>query len=207
MAGFARSVPNPALLQYVTQHRRRATVRRALDIGCGAGRNAAPLALSGIEVVGIDLSWAMLEAAAARSSEGRMRLVQAPMDALPLPGCSVDMIVAQGVWNLARSGREFHQAITEAARVARVGAALFVFTFSRNTLPPAATPVAGESFVFTEFSGEPQVFLTAHQLVEELAAVGFESDPELPLRELNRPAPGQVSWSGPVIYEAGYRRR
>ena len=117
------------------------------------------------------------------------------------------MIVAQGIWNLARSGREFHQAITEAARVARVGAALFVFTFSRNTLPPAARPVAGESFVFTEFLGEPQVFLTAHQLVEELAAVGFESDPELPLRELNRPAPGHVSWSGPVIYEAGYRRR
>ena len=160
MGGFARSAPNPVLLQYVTRHRQRAAVRRVLDIGCGAGRNAAPLALSGAEVVGIDLSWPMLMAAAARPSGGRMRLVQAPMDALPLGAGSADVIVAHGIWNLARSGRELERAIREAARVAAAGAALFVFTFSRHTLAPAATPVAGESFVFTQFSGGPQVFLT-----------------------------------------------
>jgi SAM-dependent methyltransferase len=206
VGGFARSAANPVLLQYVTRHRQRASVRRVLDIGCGAGRNAAPLAWSGAEVVGIDLSWPMLMAAAARPTGGRMRLVQAPMDALPLGAGTMDVIVAHGIWNLARSGRELERAVREAARVAAIGAALFVFIFSRHTLAPAATPVAGESFVFTQFSGGPQVFLTDRQLVECLGAVGFVPDPELPLRELNLPVPGQLSSGAPVIYEAGFRR-
>ena len=52
------------------------------------------------------------------------------------------------------------RAVDEAARVAKPGAGLFVFTFSRHTLPAETLPVAGEPFVFTQFSGEPQCFLT-----------------------------------------------
>jgi hypothetical protein len=50
-----------------------------------------------------------------------------------------------------------------------------VFTFSRNTLSAAAEPVAGEPFVFTEFSGQPQCFLTESQLVSELLGMGWGS--------------------------------
>jgi ubiquinone/menaquinone biosynthesis C-methylase UbiE len=128
------------------------------------------------------------------------------MDALPVRSRSVDLVVAHGIWNLARSGLEFRRALAEAARVATTGAALFVFTFSRRTLPPSATPVTGESFVFTQFSGSPQVFLTEDQLLAELHAAGFVPDPELPLRELNVTRPGQVRSAGtPAIYEAGFR--
>jgi SAM-dependent methyltransferase len=202
---FSRSAPNPVLMQYVARHRQRSPARRVLDIGCGAGRNAVPLAMSGLDVIGTDLSWPMLAAAAARPSGGRHRVVLAPMHALPVRDRSIDVIVAHGIWNLARSADEFRQAIAEAARVAADGAALFVFTFSRHTLPPAATPIEGESFVFTQFSGGPQVFLTRDQLVEELHGVGFDPDPMLPLRELNLPVPGQLSSGAPVIYEAGFR--
>ena len=37
-------------------------------------------------------------------------------------------------------------------------------------------PVAGEPFVFTQFSGQPQCFLTESQLVSELGIVGFTPD-------------------------------
>jgi len=179
---------------------------RVLDIGCGAGRNAVPLAQAGIPVIGTDLSWPMLCAASERALGVDLRLVLAPMDALPVRSGAVDLIVAHGIWNLARTGVEFRRAIAEAARVAKAGAALFVFTFSRRTLPSSATPVAGESFVFTQFSGSPQVFLTEGQLIKELGTSGFVPDPALPLRELNVLVPGQVRSAGtPVIYEAGFR--
>ena len=182
-----------------------------LDIGCGAGRNALPLASAGWEVIGTDLSLPMLTAAAARVADGRLanrvRLVLASMDQLPFAALSVDFIVAHGIWNLARSGREFREAVREAARVARPGCALFLFTFSRNTLADAARPVDGESFVFTQFSGQPQSFLTEEQVVAELAACGFDPDPSLPLRELNRPIKGALrTGAAPVIYEGLFRR-
>jgi hypothetical protein len=74
-------------------------------------------------------------------------------------------------------------------------------------LSELAAPVSGESFVFTEFSGQPQCFLTAEQLVTELGAAGFEPDLSVPLRELNRPRPGELQRrTGPVIYEGVFRR-
>lgn len=128
------------------------------------------------------------------------------MHELPFAARSFDFIIAHGIWNLARSGREFRLALAEAARVARPGSALFVFTFSRNTLPPDAQPVPNESFVFTQFSGQPQCFLTSDELVAELGAVGFSLDPSSPLRELNLPKPGTLCGGGaPVIYEGVFR--
>ncbi|MEO8682331.1 MAG: hypothetical protein ABI665_25005, partial [Vicinamibacterales bacterium] len=126
---------------------------------------------------------------------------------LPFRDHSADLVVAHGIWNLARSGREFREGLAEAARVAKPNAALFVFTFSRHTLPPSAEPVAGETFVFTQFSGAPQCFLTESQLRDELLTAGFAPDPDLPLRELNLPPPGAPAVrGGPVIYEGGFRR-
>ena len=206
VGGFVAAPPNATLIDYAARQRRSEYALRVLDVGCGAGRNAVPLAKSGARVLGIDLSWPMLSAAAARDADGRLRLAQAPMHALPVRDRSFDLIVAHGIWNLARSGAEFRLALREAARAAAPGAALFVFTFSRHTLPADAAAVAGESFVFTQFSGTPQVFLTEPQLREELREVGFDADPGQPLREHNLPPPGQVLLGGtPVIYEAGFR--
>lgn len=208
VAGFVQSPPNATLMAFADRERARGAAR-LLDIGCGAARNAVPLARSGWTVLGTDTSWPMLEAAAGRvREEGLERslfLAAAPMDHLPVGDRRVDLVVAHGIWNLARSGAEFRAGVVEAARAARPGAALFLFTFSRHTLPPDAEPVPGEPFVFTQFSGEPQCFLTDAQIAAELAAAGFTPDPALPLRELNRPA-GLRAASGPVIYEGAFRR-
>ena len=130
------------------------------------------------------------------------------MDAVPVPDGSVDLVIAHGVWNLSRSAAEFRRAVCEAARVAAPGAGLFVFTFARSTFPPATEPVAGEPFVFTQFSGQPQCFLTDGQLVAELAVAGFAPDPEVPMTEYNRPRLGALqSGTPPAIYEAAFRYR
>lgn len=79
-----------------------------------------------------------LVAASARARNERLeglQLALAPMDVLPAPSRAFDLVIAHGIWNLARSGEEFRRAVKEAARVAKPGAALFIFTFSRNTLP------------------------------------------------------------------------
>ncbi len=210
MQGFATAAPNQALLDYVRAEGGSRPGLRLLDLGCGAARNAAPLAAGGARVVGLDLARPMLAAARRRvAGEGlaaRVALLVAGMRPLPLRDACVDLVVAHGIWNLARSGAEFRQALAEAARVARPGAGLFLFTFSRATLPEEARPVAGETFVFTQFSGEPQCFLTEDELLRELAAAGFVKDPPGPLTEHNRPAPGRRLSGGPVIYEGTFRR-
>lgn len=208
VAGFAAAPPNQDLLTYAARVRRSGEPLRVLDIGCGAGRNAVPLADAGAIVTGTDLSLPMLAAARNRGANAPLHLMQAPMHALPVCARSFDLVVAHGIWNLARSADEFRAAVAEAARVAASGAALFVFTFSRNTLPDDAEPVTGEPFVFTQFSGTRQVFVTREQLLAELASAGFEADPDLPIRELNLPPPGGIGVGGaPVIYQAGFRKR
>jgi ubiquinone/menaquinone biosynthesis C-methylase UbiE len=198
-------------MRFAVGERRGVGRPRALDLGCGAGRNALPLARAGWEVLGIDLSWPMLSAAGERAGEEGLRdsveLALAPMDRVPAPDRCFDLVVAHGIWNLARSGAEFRRALREASRVARPGAGLFVFTFSRNTLCAEARPVHGETFVFTEFSGNAHCFLTEEQLLYELGSAGFVADPAVPLTEHNRRPPGALHAGGPpVIYEAAFRR-
>jgi SAM-dependent methyltransferase len=208
--GFSTAAANDVLLGFVRTELARQPRLRVLDLGCGAARNAAPMAAEGATVIGADVAWPMLVAARRRAEAAgvarRVALVRAPMDHLPLRDASVDLVVAHGIWNLARSAAELRRAIAEAARVARPGAGLFVFTFSRATLAADDQPVPGEDFVFTQFAGEPQCFLTETELVEELLRAGFEKDPPGPLSEYNRPAPGRaLTRGGPVVYEGTFR--
>lgn len=208
--GFVRARPNAVLLDYAARVRPQDSAT-LLDIGCGAGRNALPLAHAGWRVLGLDLSMPMLAAARDRARaeavQESVEVALAPMHALPVRSRSVGFIVAHGIWNLARTSAEFRAGVREAARVAKPGAPLFVFTFSRHTLPADAEPVRGEAFVFTQFSGQPQCFLTEAELVSELEAAGFVLDSTLPITEYNRPRPGSLAaMTGPVIYEAAFRR-
>jgi SAM-dependent methyltransferase len=210
VAGFVQSPPNANLADFAASELRQGRGTHALDVGCGAGRNALPLAQRGWRVIGLDLSWPMLLAAGQRVRDAqladRLAVALAPMNMLPVRSASCDLVIAHGIWNLARSGAQFRESVQEAARVARAGAGLFVFTFSRHTLPPSAEPIQGESFVFTQFSGEPQCFLTRDQLASELAVAGFAHEPTVPCSEYNLPQTGALPTGAPVIYEAAFRR-
>ena len=210
VAGFTRTPPNAELLRFAETTRRLVGDGWALDLGCGAGRNALPLGHLGWRVLGLDLSEPMLQEFARRVREEELtrhcHLARSVMDRLPLPDRSCDLLVAHGIWNLARSGGEFRAAVREAARVARPGAGLFVFTFSRATLGDEARPIPGESFVFADFSGQAQCFLTADQLTAELANARFVPDAEAPLIELNRrPRNALTMAQAPVIHQGAFR--
>jgi ubiquinone/menaquinone biosynthesis C-methylase UbiE len=204
---FVQSPPNRALLEYAARCREGIPSRRALDLGCGAGRNAIPLAHAGWHVVGVDTSSPMLAAASTRGAEAGVAatFLRAAMHALPFGDAVFDLVVAHGVWNLARSDAEFGRAVREAARVSRDGAALFVFTFSRHTLAAGAAPLPGQTLTFDQFSGEPQIFVTAKQLLSVLGDAGFRPDGAVPLTEHNRRATRMVASGGPVIYEGAFR--
>jgi len=203
---FAVSPGNHVLFAFAQAERNRTRGNTLLDIGCGAGSNAVPLARQGWQVTGIDLSKPMLEAAAnrirANGLADRVQLAHAAMDRLPVADHSQDFIVAHGIWNLAGSSAEFRAALNEAARVARPGAALFVYLFSRSTFPPDTDPVPGEPFTYTQFSGRPQCFLTEQQLIDELGAAGFGQEHGTSITEYARSETG----SKPAIYEGIFRR-
>ncbi|WP_433528349.1 class I SAM-dependent methyltransferase [Micromonospora sp. CA-263727] len=65
------------------------TGTRALDLGCGPGTYAVPLAARGAQVTGVDLSAAMLDQARTASKEAgvALRLVRADMREFVEPAC------------------------------------------------------------------------------------------------------------------------
>jgi len=213
VAGFTTGGPNQVLMAWADRFRGASPRPRCLDIGCGAARNAVALSAAGFRVVGTDLSVPMLVGAQVRLAftplDVPVDLVLAPMAPLPFRDRQFDLVVAHGIWNLAHSGAEFRAAVAEAARVARPGAGLFLFTFSRRTLPPGAAPDPGEAFVFSSWANEPHCFLTETEVIDELAAAGFVRDAAGPLTEYNAPGPGDIRLGGgpPVIYEGTFVRR
>jgi len=211
VAGFKTGAPNANLLAFARRVLARAPDARCLDIGCGAARNALPLAALGFRVAATDLSPPMLAAArtrvAATPHAARVDLVLAPMAPLPFEDGAFDLVVAHGVWNLARSGDEFRAAVAEAARVAKPDAGLFLYTFSRRTLPDDARPDAGETFVFSSWAGEPQCFLTQDELRAELARAGFVPESDGPLAEYGvRPVEERGRGGPPALYEGTFVR-
>jgi ubiquinone/menaquinone biosynthesis C-methylase UbiE len=209
---FRTNAPNEVLLRYartLQEERGSAQPLRALDIGGGAGRNAVPLAKLGFQVVCIDLAMPMLHAAQSKrhqqAAETSVHLARSPMTPLPFGDAQFDLIIAHGIWNLANSGLEFRCGVAEAARVAKPKARLFLFTFSRHTIPDDAPPIAGESFVFDQFNGEPQCFLREKEILEELESAGFVRDVEASLTEYNCPSlPCRSVQRPPVIYEGTF---
>ncbi len=203
VARLASTPPNEVLMRFAKETLEQGSGTQLLDIGCGAGCNAIPLAQNGWNVLGLDLSEPMLEAAQHRVQDSMEELVHfqsAPMDQLPVEDNNFDFIVAHGIWNLASSSTMFRKAVREAARAAKTGALLFVYTFSRTTLP--ANVFAGESFVYDEFSGRPQCFLTEEQLIEEMDVAGFKQEPAHPITTYPQ-IPGMPK---PAILEGIFRR-
>ena len=99
-----------------------------LEIGCGTGRIALPLAEAGFEVTGVDHSPRMLAVAQAKPTErmtaagGSVTWICADAQALPLPDAAFALtMVPFGVFNYMVGLREQMAAAAEVSRVTRMG--------------------------------------------------------------------------------------
>ncbi len=128
----------------VANHLRYANIQPGetiLDLGCGGGIDtilAAHRTGPTGKVIALDFLSEMLDRTARAVQEAglsNVELLEAEMEAIPLPDASVDLIISNGVINLsARKAR----VMAECARVLRPGGRLCVsdLTVERDDLPP-----------------------------------------------------------------------
>jgi ubiquinone/menaquinone biosynthesis C-methylase UbiE len=93
--------------------------RDVLEVGCGAAQCSRWLARRGARVVGVDLSAAMLAAAAVRTGPGGPALVQADARALPFADASFD--VACSAYGAVPFVADPPRIMNEVSRVLRAG--------------------------------------------------------------------------------------
>lgn len=104
---------------------------RVLDVGCGSGLQSICLAPHADEVVGIDLSHALIDVAKKRcSAYPNVRFEVADACKLPFPDESFDLIVSYGDV-LSHIVEGYPQAVAEMARVAKTGALITLETDSK----------------------------------------------------------------------------
>lgn len=108
---------------------------RLLELGIGTGRIALPVATAGCEVVGIDLSAAMLASLAPRlhrHSGARLSLVRGDITALPFRAGVFDGVMATHVLHLVS---DWQAALGGIARVLRPGGLIIL---GRDWVDPAS---------------------------------------------------------------------
>jgi SAM-dependent methyltransferase len=134
---------------------------RVLDLGCGAGRDLAPLAGSGARVTGIDIAMPMLALARRRHPD----LVCGDLTRLPLRDAVADAVWCVAAWvHIGR--RDLPQAVAELARVLRPGG-VAVIGVQRGS---------GEAFELDPYIGQAERLMVRyeeHEIHEALQAAGL----------------------------------
>lgn len=110
-----------------------------LDLGCGAGLDlclyAEQVGPAG-KVFGLDLSQTMLDKARQNASHfgvANAEFLHAPADEIPLPDCSVDLVTANGIYNLSP---EKDAVMREVSRVLKPGGrTIFAEIILKSELP------------------------------------------------------------------------
>lgn len=107
--------------------------RTALDLGCGGGLLAEPLARAGARVCGIDIAGGALKAAREHAGESGLRVhyTLAGSEDLPFEADRFDLVVAFDVLEHVVS---IEKTIREACRVLRPGGRLVYDTMNRTLL-------------------------------------------------------------------------
>jgi SAM-dependent methyltransferase len=163
---------------------------RVVEVGCGAGEDAAACG-----ALGVDLSWTML--ATARTRVPSLPLAQARAHRLPFSSSSIDGVFADRVLqHLVDAG----DALKEWARVLRRGGRVVVSDPDLTTAALAGVDSDGADDVLTWRAGTRPGVAAVASLADSLRGAGFEDVAverhQLVLRDLSRAdrAMGLETW-------------
>ena len=134
---------------------------RTLEIGCGTGRIAIPMAMSGVDVTGLDDSKPMLDRCRARkraigSTSGRLKLVRADMKSFDL-GCEFDFIAMPYRTIMHLLGPEEQRQCLETVRRHLKPEGLFIlntWAARPSVIAPFLGPKSGEVRLVSREAGE-----------------------------------------------------
>jgi len=158
---------------------------RILDVGCGYGRLAVPLAVAGHQVKGLDLSPTMIEAAQENAAAAGVRIpfVVGSMTDLPYDDASFDVVLC--LWSA------FHELLEVDAQTGAIHEMWRVLAgdgFGLIEGPPYASPTAGEivsgdrrgpehrvCWDLVDGSPNPHYLHDAHSFAERSRAAGVTS--------------------------------
>jgi ubiquinone/menaquinone biosynthesis C-methylase UbiE len=184
-------------------------VTSILDLGCGTGRFSEGLADHfGAEVAGLDPSAKMLERARAKQRDDRVRYIQGPAEAIPLPPGSVDLIfISMSLHHFTNPRR----AAQECRRVLRDGGTICVRTGTReriDTYPyvpffPSARPLMEE--VLPDAPTIRDIFASAgfHMIAAELVPQTIAPDWTAYADKIQAGADSVLARLSPQDFDAG----
>jgi ubiquinone/menaquinone biosynthesis C-methylase UbiE len=143
---------------------------RVLDVATGTGEQALAFAAAGADVVGVDLSEAMLAIARRKRHAGRVLFQQADATALPFEASSFDVVsISFALHEMPTSVRA--AALAEMARVARPQARLVVVDYR---LPTRRVWRGAVFRVVSLYEGQLFVDFVRSDLRAELSGAGFD---------------------------------
>ena len=146
----------------------------ALDVGCGAGLLAEPLARMGAAVTGIDAAPENVAAAAAHAAAGGLTIAyrSVPVETLAAEGAVFDLVTCMEVVEHVADRAAFLSALRT---LTAPGGTLVMSTPNRTPISYAALIVGAERIAQTIPRGahDWRKFVTPEELTAELATAGF----------------------------------
>jgi SAM-dependent methyltransferase len=116
------------LIQHLLETYRSEPVRKILDLGCGTGNHAIPLAHRGYEVAGVDRSAMMLDSGRAKAGAqligGKVKFYQGDIRSLELPQSFDASLMMFAVLGYQLENRDVLAALRTARKHVRVGGLL-----------------------------------------------------------------------------------
>jgi len=131
--GQTATVDAPLAMELITQAAYRSTpsVRKVLDIGCGAGNNTLKFLqyIPSFDCDLIDLSLPMLERASERISSintGKVRILQGDFREIELPDNEYDVIFAAAVLHHLRDDEDWEETFAKIYRITAPGGSVWI---------------------------------------------------------------------------------